>query len=140
MKQAFVKIVSKKFIMVAVISTLTFTAINQAKAGSTINQTDSSQSTVQYVGTTEKGILFNVKFNNESGAKFNLIIKDENGDFLFNQQYNDKNFNKNIVLVKDADDAKLTFFIEGREMNLKESFTITTSARVIEDVTVTKAK
>ncbi|MGI8950647.1 MAG: hypothetical protein ACR2FN_03575 [Chitinophagaceae bacterium] len=139
MKQTFVKIVSKKLIVMAgIMATFTFASFNQAKAGSII-KADPSQPSIQYVGTTDSGILFNVKFDNTTGSKFDLIIQNDDGIVLYEHQYNDKNFNQNIVLIKEPGDAKLSFIVKGASTNLKESFNISTISKVIEDVTVTKA-
>jgi len=54
---------------------------------------------------------------------------------LYQQTYNDKNFDKKVVLVKEPGEARLTFIIKGAD-TYKQSFDITTVTRTVEDVVV----
>ena len=97
-------------------------------------------SVVQYVGATEKGIEFNVKYSNATASPFSLIIKNEYGDVVYEQQYNDKNFDKKVLLTKEPGEAHLTFIIKSASANIKQSFDISTTTRTVEDVVVKNAK
>lgn len=99
-----------------------------------------TSSAVQYVGTTEKGIVFNVKFDNADASKFDLIIKNEYGDVVYQQEFSDKNFDKKVLLMKEPGEAHLTFIIKTPSESYKQSFDISTVTRTVEDVVVTNAK
>ena len=47
--------------------------------------------------------------------------------------FNDKNFDKRVMLVKEPGDAHLTFIIKGAD-TYKQSFDISTDTRTVEDV------
>lgn len=112
---------------------LTTAAINPAKA----NGIDTTNSNIEYVGTTDKGIVFNVTYDNPTGAKFELVIKNSLGETVFQQKYSDVDFAKKVVLVKEPGDAHLTFAIRAaNKEEYAQSFDISTTARVVEDVIV----
>ncbi|MDQ2751394.1 MAG: hypothetical protein M3R72_00040 [Bacteroidota bacterium] len=97
-------------------------------------------SAVQYVGTNDQGVVFDVKYENVSAAPFSLIIKNEYGDVVYQQQYNDKNFDKKVLLTKEPGDARLTFIIRSASANIKQSFDISTTTKTVEEVVVKNAQ
>ena len=113
---------------------------SMAAVNETLKDAKASPSAVQYVGTSNDGIVFNVKHENADAAKFDLIIKNEYGDIVYQQQYNDKNFDKRVVLVKEGGDARLTFIIRSGNTSYKQVFNITTTTKTVEDVVVENAK
>ena len=112
---------------------LTTAVITSAKA----NTIDTTKSNIEYVGTTDKGIVFNVSYDNPTGEKFDLVIKNAFVDIVFHQRFDDVNFSKKVVLVKEPGDAHLTFAIRTPNKDVSsQSFDIRTTARVVEDVVV----
>ena len=131
----------RKAMLVAVLAGFASLSTMAAPATSKNGKNDKTiQSNIQYVGTTDEGIVFNVKYDNADSARFDLIIRNEFGDIVYQQSYNDKNFDKKVVLVKEPGDAHLTFIIKGTDASYKQSFDITTVSRTIEDVVVTNSK
>ncbi len=121
-------------ILAGLVGTLSF-------SGFAANREDTKEATaVHYVGTTEKGIVFNVKYDNADAAKFDLIIKNEYGDVIYQQQFNDKNFDKKVLLTKEPGDARLTFIIKSVSDNIRQSFDISTTTRTVQDVVVKNAQ
>ena len=135
MNKQVLKFGSRVIILAGLVGTLSFSGM----AASTKKEKDAA-SAVQYVGTTDKGIVFNVKYDNNDASKFDLIIKNEYGDIVYQQQFNDKNFDKKVLLTKEAGDAHLTFIIRSASANIKQSFDITTSTRTVEEVVVKNAQ
>lgn len=131
MNKQVLKFGSRVIILAGLVGTLSFSSFAANK--------ENEASIVQYTGTTEKGIVFNVKYENADASSFSLIIKNEYGDVVFQQQYSDKNFDKKVLLTKEPGDARLTFIIKSGSTNLKQSFDITTSTRTVEDVVVKNA-
>jgi len=134
-KQTFKLAVKKVILMSGFVCALTFAAFNTTQANS--HTASSAKSAFHYVGTDENKIVFNVKFENPTESKFDLVITNDNGDVVYKQTYSDKSFDKKIVLLKEGD-AHLTFAIRGKDVNYKESFDISTTTKVVEDVVVTK--
>ena len=135
MNKQVLKFGQKVIVLAAIAGTLSFSAIAADKA----SEKDAA-SAVQYVGTTERGIVFNVKYDNATANPFSLIIKNEFGDVVYQQQYSDKNFDKKVMLTKEPGDAHLTFIIKSASASIKQSFDISTSTRIVEDVVVKSAQ
>jgi uncharacterized radical SAM superfamily protein len=130
----------RKAMLVAVlVSTATLSAMAAPATSKNGKNDKASQSNIQYVGTTEDGIVFNVKYDNAEAAKFDLVIKNQYGETVYQQTFSDQNFDKKVVLVKEPGDAHLTFVIKGAD-TYKQSFDISTVTRVVEDVVVKSTK
>lgn len=91
---------------------------------------------VQYTGSTEDRIMFNVKFENPGAQKFWLIIKNTEGDVLFQAQFGDVHFNKNIQFLREGDDVNPTFIIRSGKEEVRHTFAI--NRTLVENVVVTK--
>jgi len=91
---------------------------------------------VKYTGSTEEAVMFNVQFENSSAQKFWLIIKNNEGEVLFQEQFSDKHFNKNIQFLRDTDELNPTFIIRSGKDEVKHSFAI--NRTMVENVVVTK--
>lgn len=91
---------------------------------------------VQYTGSTEDAVMFNVKFENPGAQKFWLIIKDNQGEVLFQGQFSDVHFNKNIQFLRETDEVNPTFVIRSGKQEIRHSFTI--NRTMVETVEVTK--
>jgi hypothetical protein len=129
----------KAMLVAALVSAVSFSALAAPATSKNGKSDKTAQDYIQYVGTTGDNIVFNVKYDNADSAKFDLIIKNEFGDIVYQQSYNDKNFDKKVVLVKEPGDAHLTFIIKGAD-TYKQSFDITTVTRTVEDVVVKNSK
>ncbi len=139
MKKQVLKFGFRKAMLVAgFVSVVSLSAI--AAPAATDKNARTAQSDIQYVGTTKDGIVFNVKFENADSSKFDLIIKNEYGDVVYQQQYSDKSFDKKVVLIKEPGDARLTFMIRAADATYKQSFDISTVTRTVEDVVVKNTK
>lgn len=97
-----------------------------------------TRAAVRYIGTDNGSYLFNVVYNNENGEKFSVRIADSGGNILFTQTYTDKKFDKRFRLLKQDIDGKLNFTIKNLKDNSAQTFQVTTTEQVVEDVVVTK--
>jgi len=94
------------------------------------------QVTVKYQGTSNNNLAFKVDFENNTGAKFALIIKNDNGDVVYHQQFNDAHFSKNVFIENADTDIHPTFIIRTADnVEIVRQFQV--SKTVTENVTVT---
>ena len=136
MKRISVKTGSKKFITAAAFVALL--SVGALRSNAAIVKANESH--VEYAGVAQNdNVAFNVQYKNEAGSNFNLTVLNENGDIIFSQQYNDKNFNKKIIIETLPEDAHVTFIIKGADANVRESFNINTNIKQVKNVEVTKA-
>lgn len=105
-----------------------------------INSKDSAASEnvqVQYLGSMEDGVLFNVKYNNQNATPFTLVVSDASGEVLYEQTYSDKQFSKKFLLSRAYD--KMSFSIRNNKEKLNQTFAINISTRLVEDVYVRRS-
>ena len=69
------------------------------------------QVSVKYQGTTENNIIFKVEFENPASEKFSLIIKNDNGDVVYHQQFSDAHFSKSVFFQNTEAQIHPTFII-----------------------------
>jgi len=133
-KQSF-KIFLKKIAGAALVAMLISVNTNAAElpADTTLSETTA---TVKYVGTDENSYVFNVIYNNDNGEKFLLRIADREGNVLFTQTYTGKKFERRFRLMKDAIQRPLNFTIKNLKDNSIQTFRVTTTEQVVEDVVV----
>lgn len=144
MKRSFVKFTSRKFMSVVLIATtvaILTPAVSKAndnkKAAIEILSTENTTS-VQFAGSTESALLFDVKISNPQSDKFTLVIQAEDGEVLFTKEYSDANFTKKVKLLKGGENNSYKFTIKSANKALENSFVVNTAIRTVDDVVVTK--
>ena len=90
---------------------------------------------VKYQGVTNNSIAFKVEFDNPTGEKFALIIKNDNGDVVYHQAFTGTHFAKNVYFENADNDIQPTFIIRGANNEVVRQFRITKT--VTENTTVT---
>jgi hypothetical protein len=95
---------------------------------------------VKYIGAQEDGSLFNVLYNNKTGAKFTVTVLDEEGNRIYQAIYSDRNFNKKYKVLDAGNYGKLTFVIRSFADNSIQRFEVNSNAQVIEDIEVKEVK
>ena len=144
MKRSFVKFTSRKFMSVVLIaaSAVAFTpAVSKAndnkKAAIEILSTENTAS-VQFAGSTESALMFDVKISNPKADRFTLVIQSEDGEVLYSKEYSDSNFSKKVKLFKGGENTAYKFTIRSANKALENSFVVNTAIRTVVDVVVTK--
>ncbi len=69
------------------------------------------QVSVKYQGTSDNNIIFKVEFNNPTAEKFWLIIKNDNGDVVYHQQFSETHFSKSVFFQNTDSEIHPTFVI-----------------------------
>jgi hypothetical protein len=106
-------------------------------AKETVTPLSENQLLVQYTGTGDNGVVsFRVQFDNPGAQKFWLIIKNPEGEILYQDQFHDAHFSKTIQFLRDEDEIHPVFIIRSGKQEIKHSFTI--NRKLIENVVVTK--
>ena len=144
MKRSFVKFTSRKFMSVvliaasvAVLTPAQSKANDNKKAAIEILSTENTAS-VQFAGSTESALLFDVKISNTKADKFTLVIQAEDGEVLYSKEYTDANFTKKVKLLKGGESTSYRFTIKSANKELENHFVVNTATRTVDDVVVTK--
>jgi hypothetical protein len=82
-----------------------------ANGGENKKAATDQQVTVKFQGASNNTVAFKVEFENPTGEKFALIIKNDNGEVVYNQLFNDTHFSKNVFIADTEDDIHPTFVI-----------------------------
>ena len=89
-----------------------------------ISPTD-KQVTVNFVGATDNSLVFHLQFENKTGEKFYLIVKNDAGDIVYQAAYNDIHFDKNIRIQKEDTEMHPTFVIRTATDQVERKFSVT---------------
>src|SRR6201991_176550 len=84
---------------------------SKANGGSGKTSLIEEQVSVKYQGTKGNSIVFKVEFTNPTAEKFSLIIKNDNGDVVYNQQFTDANFAKTVTFENTEAEMHPVFII-----------------------------
>ena len=98
------------------------------------------EATVKHISTTNEKIIFQLSLENETGERFGVSIKDEQGNIIFQNIYSEKKFDKKFILDKSETIGKLTFIVRSLKDNQTQAFEVNTTSRLIENVNVTVKK
>lgn len=94
-----------------------------------------AQVSVTYQGVSDNSLVFKVDFENPTGEKFWLVIKDDNGDVVFHQQFSDVHFSKNVYFLNTNTDINPTFIIHEGTNDIVRQFEVN---KIITETTVVK--
>ena len=141
MKASFVsplaKIVSAFFLGSVLLVSTPFSS-NATKDKGKVTAITEDQLSVQYTGSNDNSVMFRVKFQNATAQKFSLIIKNDVGDVVYQDQFNTADFNKAVHILKDGEFNKATFIIRVGNQQIEQRFVINRNTEVVENVVVTK--
>lgn len=90
---------------------------------------------VKYLGAPDGERLFNVIYDNNTGARFSVKVQDAEGTLIFQGSFTDKKFDKKFKL-EGTDADKLVFTITNYGDNTSQVFEVNTNTRLVEDVEV----
>jgi hypothetical protein len=92
-----------------------------------------AQVSVTYQGVSNNSLVFKVDYENLSGSKFWLIIKDDNGDIVYHQQFSDAHFSKTIFFQNTNTEIAPTFVIRTGNNEIVRQFQV---SKIITETTV----
>jgi hypothetical protein len=107
--KAVAKIIAVAFTAVVVVVSNPLTTL--ANGGGNKKAATEQQVSVKYQGASNNSVSFKVEFENPTSEKFSLIIKNDNGDVVYHQQFNDAHFSKNVFIENTDSDIHPTFII-----------------------------
>jgi hypothetical protein len=96
---------------------------------------------VKYIGAQDDMFVFNVAYQNPQGTSFTVIVKDQDGNQLYQSTFKEKDFNRQFRLPKDDKNSKVVFiFRDARGNDIARSFEIKVSSRYVDDIAVKRLK
>jgi len=119
--------VKKAFLLLAVAYMATTSVYANTHPGDEI-------SSVYCLRVENNQVYFMVKYANESGQKFDVIVNDESGENLYRGTFSGKDFNK--VFKAPADNGKLVIIIRAGKAKDDQKFEIKSEAKTIQQAYV----
>jgi hypothetical protein len=141
MKRTFINIASKKVLAAVLLSgAVLFVTPNAVKATPTNIEIISStnQASIQFAGSSDNALVFDVKVANANGDKFTITVADNDNNVLFTQSFSEKNFDKKFKLIKSDEISRYNFKITSTNKDLEQAFSVNASTKVVDDVVITK--
>jgi hypothetical protein len=83
-----------------------------------------AQVSVTYQGVSDNGLVFKVDYDNLSGENFWLIIKNDNGDIVYQQRFNNAHFGKTVYFQNTDTNINPTFVIRAGNDEIVRQFQV----------------
>ena len=107
-----------------------------ASAQKATDSSGTSVASVIYQGTENDKLVFCMKYENESGEKISIRVKDADGAVLYNETFSYKKFSRTFKIPADA--ADVTFIIGSTKNKQEKKFRASIENRFTENFYVTK--
>lgn len=122
-----------KFAFAALFVTATGAALNAQTTPSTPG------ARVQYIGTADDKLVFEIQYANIAGESFSVEIKDAQGYQFYFDRSKDKSFRKRFAIARtELGDNAISFVVTGKAGVQQQTFDVNASFRVVEEVSVVK--
>ena len=138
MKNQSVRIfLAKSFVLSAVVCML-FSFSLAPTANKYTNTKNLASMQVKYLGGDNTALHFYVKYDNKSGNTFRLLVLDETGEVLYQDNYSTKDFEKKIKTPRLTETDYVTFLIKPAKEIAEISYKVKVTTKVVDDHSVVK--
>ena len=97
-----------------------------------------SNATLHHIQGPENKTTFQVKLLNQEGVKFSISVKDNFGNELFGEVYQDKVFDKKFQFENLNEVGEHTIIIKSLKGDASQTFKVNTVTRVVKDVVINR--
>lgn len=114
--------------------------VSNLSSAQTVKDSNSfiSTASVQHLQSSENNTTFKVKLLNEEGAKFSVTVKDNYGNQLFGEIYQDKVFDKKFHFENLNELGEHTITIKSFKGDAAQTFKVNAVTRVVRDVVINR--
>lgn len=88
---------------------------------------------VKYLGGDNTALHFYVKYDNKSGNTFRLLVLDETGEVLYQNNYTAKDFEKKIRTPRLTETDYVIFLIKPAKENAELSYKVKVTTKVVDE-------
>jgi len=136
MKKQLINSIEKKAFTFIVAFTLIFSSYATSFAAPAGRVKDEKSSYISYTGLKDDYLVFKVDYKNETAEPFQLVIKNEQNEVLYNKLFEAKPLDTNVLLTEVPDNSKLTFSIQTRKNNFSQTFAVDAKVKTIQEYIV----
>jgi len=88
------------------------------------SQPNDTQLSVTYTGSNSKTVAFHLTYENVKGENFSLVIKNEAGDVVYEDNFSDVHFDRNIFIDVTENRINPTFILRNGDQELVRSVSV----------------
>jgi hypothetical protein len=110
--------------------------VSTAHAQST--ESGANDATVKYLGVQDDLLVFDVSYTNPTGGKFQIVVKDQDGNPIYQSLFTEKTIYKQFRLPKSEKDRVVFVIRDFRDADIVKAFDINVNSRIIHEVAVRK--
>ncbi len=114
---------SASVLAAAVLLTIGAAKVSAAPIEKISSPTD-KQVSVNFIGATESNYIFHLEYDNKTGEKFYLIVKNDAGDIVYQSAFTGAHFETNIRLPKEESEIHPTFVIRTANEQIEKKFSV----------------
>ena len=92
---------------------------------------------VKFIGGDNEALFFNVKYTNKDRSSFKLLVLDETGEALFEDNYS-KDIDQKLKVPRLTDSGHVIFLIKSAKESTELSYKVTVTTKVVDDPMVVK--
>jgi len=92
---------------------------------------------VRFLGGDNEALFFNVKYASKDGSSFKLLVLDETGEALFEDNYV-KDIDKKLKVPRLTDSEHVIFVIKPAKEDAELSYKVRVTTKVVDDAMVVK--
>lgn len=136
MQKTFVKIISRKVLTAAVVTSPSAFESSATNASENNLEIVSSNihSSVEFKGTNDNKYLFEVSVENPDAEMFTLEVKNDNGVTFYSKSYSDTNLVEEIKLKNKEFTAHYNFIIRTSNKEPEHTFIVTITSKATSEV------
>ncbi|MGE5108206.1 MAG: hypothetical protein ACM3H8_11720 [Sphingobacteriales bacterium] len=125
--------------IVFILATVMVLSTNPAAATkSTKSIADGSVVNVAHAGSLNSEPLIQLSFDNVSGEKVLISMKDENGTAVYSEMFSGKTYAKKFLFEKDLADANPVITVTYLKSNRTETYLVNRSVSTVSSLNITK--
>ena len=96
---------------------------------------------LKFIGTLQNQPVFQLTVSGMEGKKFTVVIRDENDDILYRENFKGDSLTKQFLLrTEDFGSASIKFEVIAKKSEQTFVYQVNKNSRVMEDVVVNKIK
>jgi hypothetical protein len=92
---------------------------------------------VKYLGGDNEALFFNVRYDNKAGKSFKLLILDETGEALFEDNYS-RDLDRKLKVPRLTDTDHVIFLIKSAKEKTELTYKVNVTTKVVDDAMIVR--
>ncbi|MBC7946906.1 MAG: hypothetical protein H7Y42_03430 [Chitinophagaceae bacterium] len=92
---------------------------------------------VKYLGGDNDALFFNIKYDNKAGKNFKLVVLDETGEALFEDNYT-KDLDRRLKVPRLTDSEHVIFLIKSVREKTELTYKVKVTTKVVDNASIVR--